>query len=409
MTYIARPVEGLRPLPSRPADHGVYLQQLLEWRRRELDAVWARLTEDLQLQPAQRKRADESVIKLPVLGLLVIPDWLEELIRLKRLKWLSIWLNMKLPPRWVFDPVKDPGVAQPWHLGMINKPPGLSGAGVTVGVVDSGYDPNFGDLQGTFAATFARYVDPVGSTAAGTMVIGAASDSSSVRHGSKVCVMLAGNTSGVAPNANVLVAAINGVSVGATQAMMPIAIEWLMQRPTAASADRPFGCDVISTSMATSTVGSTYQGPDLGPWFQDLELFNTLFVAAIGNREPGLDGYRAPATGPTVVGVGAVDKNRNVATFSAYGTTPAGLAKPDIVAPGTELEFPLLGGGHDVDSGTSYAAPIVAGAAALILEKTPALRTNVANFRNTLLGYVSAANQNNIGDNGNGVIDLNGL
>lgn len=411
MTYIARPVEGLRPLPSRPDDHGVYLQQLLEWRRRELDAVWARLTDELQLQPAQRQRADESVIKLPVLGLLVIPDWLEELIRLKRLKWLNIWLDLKLPPRWVFDPVKDPGVAQPWHLGMINKPAGLSGAGVTVGVIDSGYDPNFGDLQGTFAATFARYVDPpLGSTAAaGSMVTGAASDSSSVHHGSKVCVMLAGNTSGVAPNANVLVAAINGVGVGSTRAMMAIAIEWLMQRPTAASAARPIGCDIISTSMATSAVGSTDQGTALGDSFRDLELFNTLFVAAIGNREPGLDGYRAPATGPTVVGVGAVDKNRNVATFSAYGTTPAGLAKPDMVAPGTELEFPLLGGGHDVDSGTSYAAPIVAGAAALILEKTPALRTNVANFRNTLLGYASAANQKNVGDNGNGVIDLNGL
>lgn len=411
MTYIARPVEGLRRLPNPPDNHGAYLQQLLEWRRRELDTAWARLTEELQLDAAQRRRADESVIKLPVLGLLVIPDWIAELIRLQRLKWLILWRDQRLPPRWVFDPVTEPGPAQPWHLGMINKPSGFNGAGVTVGVIDSGYDPNFGDLQGSFAATFARYADPpYGSMAAiGTMVTGAASDSSSVHHGSKVCVMLAGNTSGVAPKANVLVAAINGIGLGSTRAMMAIAIEWLMQQPTAASADRPIGCDIISTSIATSAIGSTDQGTALGDSFQDLELFNTLVVAAIGNREPGLDGYRAPAAGPTVIGVGAVDKNRDVATFSAYGTTPDGLDKPDIVAPGCQVEFPLVGGGHDVDSGTSYAAPIVAGAAALIIEKTPALRTNVANLRNTLLGFVSAVNQQNVGDCGKGVIDLNGL
>jgi subtilisin family serine protease len=411
MTYFARPVEGLRQLPSRSNEHGVYLQQLLEWRRREIDNVHARLLKELQLEGAQRERADQVIVKLPVLGLLLLPDWIEELIRLRRLKWLLLWRDMKLPPRWVMDPVADAGPAQPWHLGMINKPAMLSGTGVTIGVIDSGYDPTFGDLQGTFAPAFAQYVDPPpNSPAMGSMVAGgAASDSSSVHHGSKVCVMLAGSTSGVAPQANVLVAAINGIGVGSTRAMMALAIEWLMQQPTGANADRPIGCDIISTSIATSGIGSTDQGAALGDSFKDLELFNTLVVAAIGNREPGLDGYRAPATGPTVIGVGAVDSTRTVANFSAYGLTPDGLNKPDIVAPGSEVHFPLAGGGHEVDSGTSYAAPIVAGAAALILEKTPGLRINVALFRYTVLGFASAANQVNAGDNGKGVIDLTNL
>lgn len=412
MTYIARPVDGLRQLPNAPDRHGDYLLQLLEWRRRELEAVMARLADELQLEGLQRKRADAAVIRLPALGLLLIPDWLAELIRLKRLKWLIIWHDVKLPDRWVCDPIPAAGPDQKWHLAMIHKPPLYSGAGVTVGVVDSGYDPNFADLQGTFAPTFAQYVDPpIGSTATkGTMVAGGAPwDSSSIQHGSKVCVMLAGSTCGIAPKANVLVAAINGIGLNSTRTMMAIAIEWLMQRPTGASPERPIGCDIISTSIATSLVGSSDQGTDLGDSFQDLELFNTLVVAAIGNREPGLDGYRAPATGPNVVGVGAVDKSRDVAPFSAYGTTPDGLNKPDLVAPGSDLEFPQIGGGHELNSGTSFAAPIVAGAAALILEKTPALRANVGNLRATLFGFVSAANQQNIGDNGKGLLDLTGL
>ena len=413
MTYIARPIEGLRRLPSVPDQHGVYLRELLGWRQRELDAVWSRMADDLQLDARQRRRADQEVIKLPVVGVLILPDWIEELMRPRRLTGLILWHDILLPRRWVCDPMKDAGASQPWHLVSINKPAGYNGAGVTVGVIDSGYDPNFGDLQGTFAAPFARYADPpYGSTAIGSMVVGAPSDTSSVHHGSKVCVMVAGNTSGVAPKANVLVAAIEGININSTKAMMLLAIDWLMQQPTGAHPDRPIGCDIISTSLATSDPGSTEQGAALGDSLADLDLFNTLLVAAIGNQEPGLDGYRAPATAPTVIGVGAVDQSLDVAIFSAYGQTPDGLDKPDLVAPGSGLEFPLAGGGHELDSGTSYAAPVVAGAAALILEKTPALRTNVANLRNELLSFASPTNQGNpqnVGTSGQGVLDLKTL
>jgi subtilisin family serine protease len=67
--------------------------------------------------------------------------------------------------------------------------------------------------------------------------------------------------------------------------------------------------------------------------------------------------------------VGAVDQNNQIASFSDRG----GRAREFfMVAPGVDLVFPW-NGGLAVGSGTSFSAPIVAGAAAVILERWPTL------------------------------------
>ncbi|MCH5251218.1 MAG: S8 family serine peptidase, partial [Lachnospiraceae bacterium] len=85
-----------------------------------------------------------------------------------------------------------------------------------------------------------------------------------------------------------------------------------------------------------------------------------------------------PSTAAKVITVGAYDSTYNAyADFSGrgyadpdrtLGVVTAGLAKPDLVAPGVGILAPDLYGGYTPVTGTSFATPIVSGGAALLME-----------------------------------------
>ena len=239
---------------------------------------------------------------------------------------------------------------------------GFTGTGVTVAVLDTGYDDTHPDLAGRVLPDSTSFVpgeevawDPnghgthVASTIAGT---GAASG---------------GSHRGVADGANLLVGKVLDASGYGQDSWIIDAMEWAAGR-----------APIVSMSLGSMQASD---GEDLMAEALDgiAEQTGALFVVAAGNNGAP-ESIGSPGSAERALTVGSVDDPSGALSwFSSQGPlVRSGALKPELAGPGNEVtaarsaDYAGAGDGSYLTmSGTSMATPHVAGAAAVVKQQHP--------------------------------------
>lgn len=229
----------------------------------------------------------------------------------------------------------------PWGVDRVDAPGahdgGYRGNGASVAVVDSGVSPHpdvepnlaegaaFVDCQGDCGEAW--YDDAGHGTACAGVIAATGADDAIM---------------GIAPEATVHPVKVLDASNAGRVSRVVEGLRWAVAR----------GCDVANLSVS---------GP-VSRAFEDAIRFarlrGTVVVASAGNVGPCDDCINPLATHPQVIAVTATDRDDELARFSATGRE-AELAAPGVGVTTTAPD------GYATKNGTSFAAPHVAGAAAL--------------------------------------------
>jgi len=274
-----------------------------------------------------------------------------------------------------------------------NTSPYIQGQGIGVAVIDSGINPN-GDLYTNMGVN--RQVANVRFNNDYNQ-----NTSDGYGHGTHVSGIIAGDGSessgkyiGVAPMVNVINVKVSNDDGSAMMKNVVAGLQWVLNNKNA------YNIRIVNLSL-NSPVAESYNTNPLDAAVEILWFNGVVVVVSAGNK--GTGAIYPPANDPFVITVGAVDDkgtaiiaDDGIANFSAYGRDENGAVKPDLVAPGTNITARMvnlnmgLAAAHPANivgnqyfrmSGTSMAAPMVSGAAALLLQDEPGLTPDQVKYR----------------------------
>ena len=151
-------------------------------------------------------------------------------------------------------------------------------------------------------------------------------------------------------------------------------IEWLERR----------GAQIVNSSLGyrifVDTVDYAYSDMDgntsVATIAADMAVGKGMVVVTSAGNRNFDDHIDSPADGDSVIAVGAVNINRNLANFSSLGPTADGRIKPDVMAMGVGvygINPRIYENQYVYANGTSLSSPMIAGICALILEARPEL------------------------------------
>jgi hypothetical protein len=244
----------------------------------------------------------------------------------------------------------------------------ITGEGVVVGMLDTGFDRSHQALQGVSVLAEWDFIHDDANTANEP-----GDDPWQDWHGTITLSVLGGyypgQLIGVAYGAEYLLAKTEEVTFEE-----PIEEDWWVEGIEWLDS---LGADVVSSSLGYRD-WYTYEWMNgdscVTTRAADIAASHGIVVCdAMGNHgnEPG--SIIAPADADSIVAVGAVDRWGSLAEFSSVGPTYDGRIKPEVVAQGVDdyAADPNNPSGYLYVNGTSLSTPLIAGCAALILEANP--------------------------------------
>lgn len=281
---------------------------------------------------------------------------------------------------------------------------GYRGEGTVIAILDTGIDNSHESLDDldddptTVDPKVVTRTDPTqGALVAGAEVsnmlhaVGCVDPTDSVFHGTHVAGIAAGTAGshdapGVAPRAQLVDVAISGLRIGGTDGI-PVGLDWILSFNKGETCFGDPGedrIDVVSMSLSLTT-----NDPDasINRKITDLARSGMVFVASAGNDGPDVDTITKGPEGGIIAAAayddGSVGRSDDrLDDYSSRGPRPSDgddddldELRPDVAAPGTRISAPLVYSRalRWSLSGTSMAAPHVAGVSALILQADPGL------------------------------------
>lgn len=261
-----------------------------------------------------------------------------------------------------------PAATSEWNIAKIRAPEvwalGFQGQGTVVGGIDTGVLLTHPDLESRWRGGSNSWLDvingrdtPYDDNGHGTHTIGTAVGGSA-----------GGTNIGVAPGAAWIACKFLRSSGSGTFFGAFLCMQWMLDPDdNPATDDAP---DVVNNSWGTSPGCFLVVDDVVRAW----RAAGIVPVFAAGNSGPGAETGGTPAVYPESFAVGATDVNDVIVDFSSRGPSSCdNTIFPEVSAPGRRVKSAYNNGGYAIASGTSMAAPHVAGAVALLRNADPSL------------------------------------